>query len=66
MISRKIAIPVLLCLGLLYSCGTEETVETGSIDRKVPNKQQVDRFADIQVLRYDIVGFDQLSLDQKK
>jgi len=66
MISRKIAIPVLLCLGLLYSCGSEETTETESTDRKVPNEQQVDRFADIQILRYDIEDFDKLSLDQKK
>ena len=26
----------------------------------------MDRFADVQVLRYDIKDFDQLSLDQKK
>lgn len=28
--------------------------------------RQVDRFADIKILRYDIPGFDELSLDEKK
>ena len=68
MILRNLAIPSLLSLGLLYSCGTTESTETSSdtIERKIPNDNQEDRFADIQILRYDIKDFDKLSLDQKK
>ncbi|MBL1279708.1 MAG: dihydrofolate reductase [Fluviicola sp.] len=48
--------------------------ESGEKDRTVENITEqatevgstVDRFADIQVLRYDIVDFDKLSLSQKK
>ncbi len=58
---------------ILASCGTESTATTSeqeinskpTTNSSLPNGT-VDRFADIQVLRYDIVGFDKLSLDQKK
>ncbi len=30
------------------------------------SENQIDRFADIQVLRYEVPGFDQLSLQEKK
>jgi dipeptidyl-peptidase-3 len=36
------------------------------LERKIPNERQVDRFADIQILRYEIKGFDLLSLSQKQ
>lgn len=56
-----------VALSIFSGCGTNSTEEnTTSIERKTPNENQVDRFADIQVLRYDIVDFDKLSLDQKK
>jgi len=48
---------------VLSSCGdagkSEDKVETGS-------DIVADRFADIQVLRYEITGWDKLSLNQKK
>ena len=44
----------------------EENSNTEKVERKSPNDRQVDRFADIQVLRYDIQGFDKLTLNQKK
>ena len=68
MILRKLAIPSILALGILYSCGTSDNTQNSTeiVDRKVPNANQVDRFADVQVLRYDIEDFDKLSLDQKK
>ncbi len=56
---------------LLSSCGSEK-IEEQEISTQTVEKQEkednvtVDRFADIQVLRYDIVDFDKLSLDQKK
>ncbi len=57
---------------LLASCSsvnkTETQVENSKTEMTVTNLPEgtVDRFADIQVLRYDIVDFDKLSLDQKK
>jgi len=60
---------------LLASCGesteeaTEEQVsETSSInaDLEMKGGEEVDRFADIQVIRYDIVDFDKLTIQQKK
>ena len=35
------------------------------IDKAETFDYKVDRFADIQVLRYKVPGFEQLSLDQK-
>jgi len=56
---------------LLFSCSdasdsNNAKSENGTIERKSPNELQVDRFADIQVLRYEIQGFDKLTLNQKK
>ena len=44
----------------------KEVEETSLLERKIPNERQVDRFADIQILRYEIKGFDLLSLSQKQ
>ena len=44
----------------------KEIKETSLLERKIPNERQVDRFADIQILRYEIKGFDLLSLSQKQ
>ena len=61
-----------LISGLLVffiSCSENQStpkVEAPSIDRKTPNDRQVDRFADIQILRYEIKDFDMLSLSQKQ
>lgn len=62
---------LLLCSVVFSSCSdssdsNEENSENGKVERKTPNDRQVDRFADIQVLRYDIQDFDKLSLNQKK
>jgi dipeptidyl-peptidase-3 len=72
---KKQIISLSLAGFMLVSCGTkEEKKEEGKEgDKKeVANEKvdsdwyMVDRFADIQVLRYRINGFDQLSLQQKK
>jgi dipeptidyl-peptidase-3 len=59
------ALITLITSSLLISCETKIQSLKG-IERKAPNEKQVDRFADIQVLRFDIEGFDKLSLNQKK
>ena len=62
---KNIAFLTLVTSSILMSCETKVQSLNG-IERKVPNEKQVDRFADIQVLRFDIEGFDKLSLSQKK
>jgi dipeptidyl-peptidase-3 len=62
---RNKAIITLFSTSLLVSCG-ESVANSHKVIRKVPNAKQVDRFADIQVIRYDIEGFDKLTLSQKK
>lgn len=42
------------------------TVMANNTDPNNPSGMVVDRFADIEVLRYAVPGFDDLSLDQKK
>ena len=60
---------VLLLVFNLSACKEtkqKETKEPSLLERKIPNERQVDRFADIQILRYEIKGFDLLSLSQKQ
>lgn len=66
----------LLSAGLLLSaCAEQENTAveniqtettTQGLEVKTPTGTEVDRFADIAVLRYKIADFDKLSLDQKK
>jgi len=56
----------------LAACGQDQVpVESVEVEAVEPaptteNQVQVDRFADIQVLSYEVPGFDQLSLQEKK
>ena len=68
---KKIAFITIISLALIVaSCGGDKTlVENDSTTSEVKKEFSavtVDRFADIQVLRYEINDFDNLSLDQKK
>ena len=49
----------------LQSCSTKKTDSTTE-NSATENETIIDRFADIQVLRYQIEGFEKLSLNQKK
>lgn len=65
----KLIFPAVLMASLLTACGGDNTTaENNETVEKEQGKSgdQVDRFADIAVLRYDIKDFDKLSLDQKK
>ena len=69
MIKKINLITLTLSVILFYSCKNqiqENNQEITKVIRQAPNDRQVDRFADVQVLRYDIKDFDQLSLVQKK
>ncbi|MDX2360414.1 MAG: dihydrofolate reductase [Crocinitomicaceae bacterium] len=69
MISKKFIVPIFAMCALLSSCGSDQDStadNTSNVERKTPTETQVDRFADIQILRYEIQDFDKLSLDQKK
>ncbi|HIP31566.1 MAG TPA: dihydrofolate reductase [Crocinitomicaceae bacterium] len=59
----------LFTAGILATSCTPETTEVADNTAKEQvstDDVTVDRFADIQILRYDIIDFDKLSLDQKK
>lgn len=61
----------LLVTALLVSCGQEPapvdtTTETEAATEAPTYEILVDRFADVEVLRYEVPGFDELSLKQKK
>jgi dipeptidyl-peptidase-3 len=48
-------------------CGNRDGKKTGQANDSVSNfKYQVDQFADVKILRYQIPGFDSLSINQKK
>ncbi len=55
----KLAMPIAICCVAAVGCQKHATPDP-EID------YTVDRFADIEVLRYTVPGFDSLSLDQKK
>lgn len=62
---KSISAYTFACSVLLSSCGESKTA--ASTEQQVEKPENlVDRFADIQVLRYDINGFEKLSLEQKK
>ena len=70
MIKKIISLITLLYVLSLPSCNEikEENInqKKNTLQRKFPNERQVDRFADIQILRYEIKDFDSLSLSQKQ
>lgn len=70
MIKKITPLITLLYILSFPSCNEikEENInqKKNTLQRKSPNERQVDRFADIQILRYEIKDFDSLSLSQKQ
>jgi len=61
----------LLATALLVGCGQQpapvDTTTEADAGTEAPSYEiSVDRFADVEVLRYEVAGFDELSLKQKK
>ncbi|QBA64468.1 dipeptidyl-peptidase 3 family protein [Muriicola soli] len=55
-----------IALGLIWSCQEKEAPERIADSEAASFEYFVEQFADIQILRYQIPGFDELSLDQKR
>ena len=65
----KLSHCAILSAGLFFASCTETQTEQNNDTNSPETSEQngiVDRFADIEVLRYEINDFDKLSLDQKK
>lgn len=63
---KHLILPALFLTTLLFSCSEESEKIDDSNETEAQVEGQVDRFADVQVIRYDIVDFDKLTVDQKK
>ncbi len=57
-----------LFISLLFVLCTDPQTDTASISQDTSDEFQweIDRFADTKILRYQVPGFDRLTLDQKK
>ncbi|WP_372793271.1 dihydrofolate reductase [Lutibacter sp.] len=62
----KYFLPMLFTAVLLFSCGNNKTEENTKKEKATEFEYVVEQFADIKVLRYQIPGFDELSLKQKQ
>ena len=62
----KYFLPMLFTAVLLFSCGNNKTEENTKKETATEFEYVVEQFADIKVLRYQIPGFDELSLGQKQ
>ncbi|BDD04869.1 dihydrofolate reductase [Aureibacter tunicatorum] len=51
---------------VLQGCQTTENKKDNNMESPQPFEVKADRFADIQVLRYQVPGFEELSLNEKK
>ncbi|MDB5249142.1 MAG: Dipeptidyl-peptidase [Segetibacter sp.] len=71
---KKIALPVLVISGLITSCNNGGSNENAMEDNTVASalkedtsfKVEAEAFADLQLLRFQVPGFDELSLQQKQ
>ncbi|NQV77841.1 MAG: dihydrofolate reductase [Lutibacter sp.] len=61
----KYFLPMLIMAALLFSCNCDDTKSTTK-ETATEFEYFVEQFADIKVLRYQIPGFEELSLQQKQ
>ncbi len=59
-------IGIIVLAVMFFACSKEEKSEEQQTEEIKEFEYKVDRFADIQILRYKVPGFEQLSLEQKK
>lgn len=62
----KYFLPMLLMASLLFSCADQKKEENPTAAVSTEFNYEVEQFADIKILRYQIPGFENLTLKQKK
>ncbi|MBE0422917.1 MAG: dihydrofolate reductase [Lutibacter sp.] len=62
----KYFLPMLLMASFLFSCADQKKEETPKTEVAAEFNYEVEQFADVKILRYQIPGFENLTLNQKK
>ncbi|MCF6168510.1 dihydrofolate reductase [Lutibacter sp.] len=57
---------VMLMTSVLFSCSDNTKENKNNKEAQAPFKYEVEQFADVKILRYQIPGFEELSLKQKE
>ena len=61
----KYFLPMLLTASLLFSCADQKKEENPKTEVSTEFNYEVEQFADVKILRYQIPGFESLTLNQK-
>ncbi|VAW19740.1 Dipeptidyl-peptidase III, partial [hydrothermal vent metagenome] len=62
----KYFLVVMLMTSVLFSCSNNTKENKNNKEAQAPFKYEVEQFADVKILRYQIPGFEELSLKQKE
>ncbi|MFZ3274571.1 MAG: dihydrofolate reductase, partial [Lutibacter sp.] len=62
----KYFLPMLLTASIFFSCADQKKEEKPKSEVSTEFKTEVEQFADVKILRYQIPGFENLTLNQKK
>ncbi|AMC10813.1 dihydrofolate reductase [Lutibacter profundi] len=62
----KYFLVVILMTSLLFSCSNNSKEDKNNKEVQTPFNYEVEQFADVKILRYQIPGFNELSLKQKE
>ncbi|MDO9137020.1 MAG: dihydrofolate reductase, partial [Lutibacter sp.] len=62
----KYFLPMLLTASFLFSCADQKKEENPITEVSTEFNYEVEQFADVKILRYQIPGFESLTLNQKK
>ncbi|MDT8416673.1 MAG: dihydrofolate reductase [Lutibacter sp.] len=62
----KYFLPMLLMASFLFSCVDQKKEETPKTEVAAEFNYEVEQFGDVKILRYQIPGFEDLTLNQKK
>ena len=62
----KYFLPMLLMASFLFSCADQKKEENTKTEVSAEFNYEVEQFGDVKILRYQIPGFENLTLNQKK
>ena len=62
----KYFVPMLITASILFSCADQKKEENPKSEVSTEFNYEVEQFADVKILRYQIPGFENLTLNQKK